>query len=183
MPITEGTTDFPQDNAGRHARGVLGPDGNFYHNRGAKLFVPVAPTINAGAYSAGMVIGGELTLTGAVPTNMMGATLEDIIVQDAADQKAGLLFLFFNANPAGTYTDHAAPTFVTADLTTNFLGSWPVNASDYNSIGGGRAVATVTPFLPLKPAAGSDLWCVILIPTATPTYGSTSALYVKFGLS
>lgn len=182
MPITEGTTDFAVDNAGRHAVSILGPDGNFYHGRGAKYSVPVTPPITAGVYTAGFVVGGIQTIAGAIApavpaAPVLGVTLEAITVVETGSQKAPLEFLFFNANPSGgAYNDHTAPTINSADVPARVANATPVGilTTDYKTFGG-AVIATITPYVPLKPGSGTSLFVVAFTP-GNPTFAGTSAL-------
>lgn len=136
----------------------------------------VAPTITvtAGAYTANDVVGGVVTLTGAARVSGTATTLTRLSLMDAANQKAQLEILFFNANPsASTFTNDAAPVIHANDI-AKYVGRVTVYASDYVTINSKALVCLANIGLAMKPVS-ADLYMVICTP-GTPTYAATSDL-------
>lgn len=158
----------------------VAPNASEYHigEVGGNTFTR-APTITvtAGAYHANDNIGGVLTLANAARLVGIGTALTRISILDAANQKAQLELLFFNASPAAsTFTDNAAPVIHANDV-AKFVGRVTVYASDYLTVGA-KAVACIANIgLAMIPDVTS-LFCVVLTP-GTPTYAATSDLGIS----
>jgi len=154
---------------------------------GAKITNPTtlqitpAITTTSTQYSANDVVGGELTLSGAVRANGGAAILQSLLVIDRANQKAPLTILIFDADPAGTYTDNAACPALGSDA-PKLKRKINVAASDYETVGG-VAIADIAAISKVvKSAATTNLWAVA-ITTGTPTYGANSTdLSISFGI-
>lgn len=142
----------------------------------------VIPTIvvSTGIYAVNDVVGGEITLTGALRAADSTGVLQSVLIKDNSNQKAPLTLLFFNENPAGTFTDNGACPDLTADL-SKIVRKVNIAAIDYETIGT-VAIADVSAVAKMVKAGTSsgDLWLVI-VTTGTPTYGATSDLIVHCG--
>jgi hypothetical protein len=142
-----------------------------------------SPTITAGAYSSGNVMGGIRTLALFRLAGGSGV-LTDLFITDKGNQKAPLTILFFESLPAQTYTDKAACPALTTDVPA-LVGQLLVAAADYTTTGGiavahksglalNMANADVTP--------GKNLYAV-LVTTGTPTPASTSDLTFSYRMN
>ena len=131
--------------------------------------VCVSPTVTAGAYTAGNVVGGLITFPNAFLTANTGV-LQSVRLTSKSVQTAEFDITFFSSLPATVFTDKTAPSIVAADvlltqppimLTNNFsgLGTHTVYGAD----GIGRAVNEV----------GSSAYALITT-AGTPTFASTS---------
>src|SRR2546421_5514296 len=98
---------------------------------------PITPVIttHSPAYSANDVIGGVLTLTGAVRSAGGAGLLQNLMVVDRANQKAPLTILLFDSTPAGTYADNVVCPSIGADA-AELSREIKLAASDYETIGG-----------------------------------------------
>lgn len=135
------------------------------------------PTITAGAYSAGDILGGDFTLPGALDNRALFA---HVSVFDDAGVKARIDFFIFDAALSGTYTDNAAFAIDAADK-ANLRGVISVLASDYIDAGS-DAVATIDPKrLLLNRVSGGNLGIVPVLPSVA-TYSATDDLRFEFGL-
>lgn len=135
------------------------------------------PVITGGAYSAGDILGGDFSITGAL--NERGLVTH-ISVFDDAKIKAQIDFFIFDAALTGTYTDNAAFAIDAADK-ANCRGVISVLASDYADAGA-DAMATSNPVnLYLNRVSGGTLYIVPVLPSAA-TYVATSDLRFEFGL-
>jgi hypothetical protein len=135
--------------------------------------VCISPTVTAGAYVAGNVVGGLITFPNAFLTADAGV-LQSVRLTIKSTQTAEFDIVFFSALPSTTFADHAAPAIAAADvalvqpvikLTNNFsaLGTDTVYGAD--NIGRGIKMD----------GAGSTAFAVITTPN-TPTLASTSDL-------
>ena len=143
--------------------------------------VDVTPTITAGAYSVGDVIGGIQTIADAARVAGKCTTLDTMVITDLAMQDADIKIWFFNANPAnGTYTDNGALDIHDTDL--GFcIGVLYILSSDYDDATDNSVATLRNVGLKLTPAATS-LFAIAEIETAD-TYTSTSDLTFKYSWS
>lgn len=82
---------------------------------GSGAQVSVTPTVTAGAYSAGNVMGGIMTLANALPANFIG-TLQSLSLKFKGSVQTGAFSVsIFSASPAGTFADKGAPAIAAAD--------------------------------------------------------------------
>jgi hypothetical protein len=141
--------------------------------------VCVTPAVTAGAYSAGNVVGGLITLPAAFLIANSGV-LQSIRLTVKSVQAAEFDVTFFSAQPsaASTFNDHAAPAIAAADvplaqppvkLITSFSG---LVATVYGADNIGRGFKEI----------GPSLYAIITTP-GTPTFTSTTDLQLCVGLS
>ncbi len=144
--------------------------------------ISITPTITAGTYHANDVIGGTMTLTGALRATGAGGLLSSILVLDKGNQKAPLEVMIFNTTLAGTFTDNVQPTFGTADH-ASLIRRISVTAGDWTTINaaGTIAIADVSPGARTLSSAGTTLYAVAWT-SGTPVYASTSDLQFRFGI-
>lgn len=137
----------------------------------------LAPTITAGAYSDGDVVGGLLTLTelGIV----RGAFLNKICVVDAANQKAAFDLWIFNAAPTAVL-DNAAFAPTAADLKKVVTrANFPASAyQTVNSLAHGERDVVNN----LITSNYGTLYAYIVLNGSTPTYSATSDLWLALDL-
>jgi hypothetical protein len=158
--------------------------GNFIGDvGGSSITTQQNPTISTSAYSSGYVVGGLLTM--AVPrVSGKTVTLQNVEVLDTSAQKAALTIMFFSQIPsAATYADHGAFAWGSGATSYQYyLGKIDIAAGDYNDTINSVALAspTIAPKI-VTPNAG-NIYAVI-VTTGTPTYATTTALYVTFGFS
>ena len=84
------------------------------------ILIAVAPTVGTGAYTADDCLGGEMTLTNAASVSGQGGMITGITMSaedDAADGWAAnnVEVIFWESDPAGTYTDNTALAVSDAD--------------------------------------------------------------------
>jgi len=95
-------------------------------------FVSVTPTVDTSAYATGELIGGKLTFTPAVRTNVGTGYVISVTMSDLASQAVDFELVLFNANPtATTFTDQAAFDIADADL-TKVVAVIPLTSSGTN---------------------------------------------------
>lgn len=141
----------------------------------------VSITPNTGAYSAGQCLGGVLTVLNLVqPQGNGGTILTSLMLIDPTAANASVDYLIFNAQPVGTYTDHATCALNTADV-ARLIGVVSNTAATCITDGGGaKGICIFQPGLTLStfvsgggPVKSSAIW-IVPIMRGTPTYGATT---------
>lgn len=141
--------------------------------------VKITPAITAGAYGAGDVVGGLLTLEPLV--NQMpgkaGGVIRRIMIADDDNEKAAMKLYIFNGDAAPTsIADNAAFAPVIADL-KNLLEIVSFSAGDYTTLNGNAwAKQQVT----IDFYASSGKLYVYVVCDATPTYTAATDLTFTF---
>lgn len=150
---------------------------------GSTVSLYVVPTITAGAYSAGDVVGGEITLTNAMRVSSGTGLLMSISIVDLGNQKAALDLLLFDSNPSNGQADNAAYAWNAADPAL-LLAHIPIAASDYTTVGGEAVCTLLTGGIPVQANGSMDLYLIVVTAAAsTPTYTSTTDLRFRFGFT
>lgn len=137
------------------------------------ISVPVAVTTSAGAYTAGDGIGGIMTVPGLLLPRGSGL-LQSILVVDRANQKPNLTLVFFNAAPAGTYTDNLAVPVMAAADSQKVVAKVNILTADFETINtiGIAHITNIGKVLKMSDLS-VDLRLLVLT-TGTPTYGANS---------
>ncbi len=145
--------------------------------------IQVTPTITAGAYSIGDVIGGIQTLTAAARVNATCTTLDTLTIRDKAMQDADIKLWFFDQNPtSGSYDDNDALDIDDADLAF-CLGCLRMLSSDYDDASDNSIATLRNQGLKMTPTGGTnDLYAIAEIETAD-SYASTSDLTFVYEFS
>jgi len=155
-----------------------------------KLF-PISVTTVGGAYSAGNVVGGLLTLPVGQGTGQWA--LKNLYVVDLANQGAELMVHFFKSKPVGTYTDQAALSWGAGD-TSLLVASVEVLAATYktqNAVAIAETAYSVNGYTVMPSTAPIDnsaatpwypLAYVVMTTTGTPTYGAGAKILLNVGL-
>lgn len=135
----------------------------------------VTPAITAGAYSAGDVVGGLITIP--IKGAGGGGTMRRIIVVDDANVKGDLKIYLFTDAPT-TIADNAAFAPTIADL-KKLIGIVPVAAADYVTLNS-NAVAIADDlgidfFVP-----GENLYAYVVV-DGIETYAAVTDLTIRFG--
>lgn len=139
--------------------------------------IELAPTITAGAYSDGDVVGGLLTLeeSGIV----RGSILNKICVVDAANQKAAFDLWLFNAAPTAVL-DNAAFAPTAADL-KKVITRVNFPAASYQTEGS-LAHGELDDINNLITSNYGTLYAYIVLSGSTPTYAATTDLWIALDL-
>jgi len=143
--------------------------------------IQVTPTITAGPYSANDIVGGLITLTGAMRISGGKGYLTDLLLIDVAKQNAALYLDFFSGTLAGTYNDNDAATLTAADA-LKWLGTIPVAATDwvtrtnFSQAQIPNALSAV-PVLMVKAVGSANLYLMVRTVT-TPTFAHTNDLTI-----
>lgn len=137
--------------------------------------VTVAPTITAGAYSAGDVVGGLMT----IPLESYSGIIRQVNVDDDDNEKADITLYFFNASPTAVLDNGAfAPTI--ADL-KKLVGILNIATAAYTTVNGNawafKAAVDIEYAVAESGVPSLYAYCVA---TATPTYAAVTDLQFRF---
>lgn len=140
--------------------------------------VSITPTITAGAYSQGDVVGGLMTFS--IPWGgQSSAILNRVLVTDQAAQTADLRLHFYDAAPT-TIADNAAWSRSDADL---LLWIYSVDITTFVA-GAANSVALVDGIDAELVAPNGALWMYLEVTDATPpTFAATDDLALTLYLS
>ena len=170
---TPGTTNGVQVNAalpaGTNTIGNVTMPGSVH--------LTAAPTVTAGAYTTGMVVGGLLSLSSAARVNSGSGLIQSVNITVKTALTAPFDVLFFDTDPTNsTFTDNAALAINTADL-PYLCGV--AHCTDLISGGTPQVLQAANLALPFKlSAAATTLYAVIVI-RGGETFASTSAIGIS----
>lgn len=180
---------------------IVNPDGSFGNTTGAtqsgenhigevgnnSTNFNVNPTVSTSAFSAGMSVGGKITVTGATRVSgSLGAGgtsgyIQTITMTSGTTSHTSQVDVFiFDADIAGTCTDHTAVAFGAADM-ANLVGvahitDWTADNDNLPVAGQATNLA-----LPYEIAGGTSLYACA-IERGTPTFASAFDVRFKFHL-
>lgn len=140
--------------------------------------ITVTPAIAAAAFAANDVVGGKLTLAGAVRVAGGKGKITGLKLVDASKQNADLLVFIFGADLAGAYADNDAEAVTAADW-LKWIGTIKILSTDYEEMANASLVDLGFE-LDVKAAAGTILYALI-VTTGTPTYAE-NALQLTFAV-
>lgn len=141
----------------------------------------LTPTVTAGAYSAGDIMGGLLTFSSICPQAGTGLVIQELIFGFKSAVTPSLQLVLFNADPTGTtQTDNAAYSLAVADM-GKVIAALPINSL------GGYLVDHGTPntihlnnmALAVKPTSASTTLYGLLVDLTGVTLSSTSDLQIS----
>lgn len=164
------------DNTGRlHIAGLVAGEAHIGEVGGNSARITLAFTVSTSpAYSTGDVIGGKVTISGALRASGKSAILQDLHLFDAANQKPAGSLLFFNADPAAaTTTDNSA--FAYSTDTAKQIARVDIAASDWTTIDSKASLHIRNIGALLSAASGVDVYAVF-VTTSTPTFAATNNL-------
>jgi hypothetical protein len=143
--------------------------------------------VTSSTYGSNQVVGGLLSLTGAVRSAGGSANLKSVIVIDNNNpvQKLPLQFVIFDStNLSGTYTDHTSVNINSLDI-PHILWTGTIPATSYIQTSGTLVAISQTALTqsPVVAASGTSTLGAIIITTATSAQAlsGTTTLSVKFG--
>lgn len=142
---------------------------------GNRQSVSVTPTITAGAYSAGDVVGGLITFS--LPTAGAGGVINQIVIADDDNEKAQAVLYLFDSAPT-TIADNAAFAPAIADL-AKLVAVIAVASADFTTVNS-NAYAIKTAINQTYKGSALYMYCVCV---ATPTYTAVTDLIFKLTVS
>ncbi len=174
---------YPRTKIVTGADGVNGGDlsssnGLPVNTRTFTTVISSTPTINAGAYSSGQLVGGKITLANAARSGVLSGLISSVLVSDTGKQSANLDIVFFNADPsATTFTDQATFDIDDADLTKIVCVSSLTTHYTFNDNSASLLSNVSCPFL----LASTSLYAAI-VSRSSATFGATSAVQLSVGI-
>jgi hypothetical protein len=140
--------------------------------------IVVTPAIAAAPFAANDVVGGKLTLAGAVRVAAGKGKITGLKLVDKSKQNANLLVFIFGADLAGAYADNTAEAVTAADW-LKWIGTIKILSTDYEEMANASLVDLGFE-MDVKAAAGTTIYALI-VTTGTPTYGA-NALQLTFAV-
>lgn len=138
--------------------------------------IVVTPAIAAAAFSVNDVVGGKLTIAGAVRVPGGKGKITGLKLVDASKQNADLLVFIFKGDLAGTHADNTAEAVTAADW-LKWIGTIKILSTDYEQMANASLVDMAFE-MDVKAVAGTSLYALI-VTKGTPTYGA-NALQLTF---
>jgi hypothetical protein len=130
--------------------------------------ISLTPTLDTNAYAVLDSLGGEQTLTDAARVSGGSGIIETLVLCDKSQNKANLDIVFFESNPAGTYTNNAAVDVTDADILA-ICGIVEISESDYVEFTDNCAVCLRNLGIAFTASGSANLYALI-IARSTPTY-------------
>lgn len=138
------------------------------------VHLTAAPTVTAGAYSTGYVVGGLISLSGAARVNAGSGTIQSALVTVKTALTAPFDVLFFDTDPTNsTFTDNAALALNVADLP--FLCG-VAHCVDLVSGGTPQILQASNIGIPFKLSASATTLYAVIVMRGAETLASTSAI-------
>jgi len=140
--------------------------------------IVVTPAIAAAAFTANDVVGGKLTLAGAV--RMVGGKgkITSIKIVDTSKQNANLLVFLFGADLAGIYADNSVEAVTAADW-LKWIGTIKILAADWETMTNASLV-DLSFDMPVEAASGVNLYALII--TLNAATFTANCLQLTFGV-
>ena len=140
--------------------------------------IVVTPAIAAAAFTANDVVGGKLTLAGAV--RMVGGKgkITGIKIVDTSKQNANLLVFLFGADLAGIYADNSVEAVTAADW-LKWIGTIKILAADWETMTNASLV-DLSFDMPVEAASGVNLYALII--TLSAATFTANCLQLTFGV-
>lgn len=140
------------------------------------VIISTTPTVTAGAYTTGMVVGGKLSLSSAARFAAGSGIIQTVTVSKKTALTAPYDVYFFHTDPTNsTFTDNAALALNVVDIP--YLAG-VVHCTDLVDNGTPKTLQAHNVALPFKLATGTTLFAVAVIRGAE-TLASTSALIIN----
>lgn len=137
------------------------------------------PTVTAGAYTSGMVVGGKQSLANAVRSSGGSGIIQSVSVSKKTALTAPYDVYFFHTDPTNsTFTDNSALALNVADL-PYLIGV--AHCTDLVDNGTPKTLQANNLAIPFKLATGTTLYAVAVIRGAE-TLASTSAIVMNVGI-
>lgn len=137
--------------------------------------VEVTPTITAGAYSDGDIVGGLLTFPDATKIARTGLLVSAELV-DEADQGAAIDVTCFSASVT-VAADNAANA-LSDDDARKVVASFSIATTDYKDHGGVK-IASKQSINDAFRSSDGKLYCQMVLNGSTPTYAATNDVTLK----
>lgn len=141
------------------------------------VVITSAQTVTATAYEALDLVGGKVTLAGAIRSGTTSGMIQAIEITDLAAQSGNYDVVFFTSDPsATTFTDEAALDIADADLPKVICPTSVSSTAVFNDNGLSYASGIGCPFELLN---GATTLYAAIIARSTPTFASTSDVQIR----
>ena len=141
------------------------------------VVLTVAQTVTATAYEALDLVGGKITLAGAIRSGTTSGMIQAIEITDLAAQSGNYDVVFFTSDPSSTtFTDEAALDIADADLPKVVCATSVSTTAVFNDNGLSYASGIGCPFELLN---GATTLYAAIIARSTPTFASTSDVQIR----
>lgn len=139
--------------------------------------VTVSHTVTAGAYTTGKLVGGLITIPGAIKEGKTGTLLQSVTIADQAMQTSYYNLFIFTSLPGGTYTDTATADISDADL---LLAICPVSVSSITSASDNGLSNSYNIGCPIQVTSGTTIYG-LLAAQSSQTYAAITDVQLRFG--
>lgn len=137
------------------------------------VHLTAAPTVTAGSYTTGQVVGGLISLSGAARVNTGSGIIQTVSVTVKTALTAPFDVLFFDTNPTnGTYTDNQA---IALGTDGQFLCG-VAHCTDLISGGTPQILQAANLALPFSLSAAATTLYAVIVMRGGETLASTSAI-------
>ncbi len=138
------------------------------------VHLTITPTITAGLYTSGQVVGGKLSLSGAARVNGGSGLIQSALIGVKTALVVPYDILIFDTDPSNsTFTDNAALAVNVADL-PSLVGV--IQCNTLISLGTPQALQALNVALPFKLSAASTILYAVIVIRGAQTFASTSAI-------
>lgn len=141
--------------------------------------VYVNPTVTAGAYAAGDVVGGEITLTNFMRISGGSARMLGITLVDVSNSGPTLDILLFDQAPTAALNDNDAYAWNASDY-AKLVMHFRVDASEWTTVGSKKVCSKALSVFPLLASGSANLYLYMVTLNAV-TFAATTDLHVRFG--
>lgn len=140
----------------------------------SSVHLTAAPTVTAGAYTSGQVVGGLISLSGAARVNAGSGLIQTVGISVKTALTAPFDVFFFDTNPSNsTFTDNSVLAINVADL-PSLCGI--AHCTDLISGGTPQILQAANCSLPFKLSASATTLYAVIVMRGGETLASTSAI-------
>jgi len=100
-----------------------------------RFFSNIAIASTSSAYAASRVIGGLITVSGALRSVNRTGLVSSVFLADSNNGTAPITLLFFDSDPGATLIDNTALSVSAANMVSKCVGYVNINKSDYVQFG------------------------------------------------
>ena len=147
---------------------------------GAGTSVEVIPTVTAGAYTAGFVMGGIMTFVSVLAPTTFNGLLNSISLKFKGSLQTGTFAVaIFKTSPTGTFADHGAPAIAAAD-TAALVDIYQLTVAQSNL--GTHTIYSLNGIGKQIVGASTSLFAVVIAVTTPTNPASTFDMSLDLGI-
>lgn len=136
-------------------------------------------TVTAGAYTAGRVVGGKITVPNAARAPGGGGIIQQALIGKKTTLTAAFDLFVFHTNPTASFNDNQALPDISADL-GKLAGV--IHCLDIIDCGTPQILQALQQALQFEAAVGSTAIYIVPVVRGSETYASTSAVTLSLGI-